>query len=184
MLRSDFVQISRMGLLLIMVFFTQCKTPSTIVEGDQRNVSEGCYASMENGDEISMSLSVNETKVSGSLYFAVKDKEQSVGTYSGVMKGDMMYIQYRFASQNSEGVRDMIFEKKAKTVSEKTIQLEDGKETKYLSTGVVLKSIECARDEKGCMANFGYTWSEEDKKCIDRSQRSQKIRDASSSKKL
>lgn len=170
--------------MVSLLFTIHCKNPSTISEStDQPKISETCYLSIQDGDEISMSVSENETNVSGSLYYAVKNKEQSVGTYSGVIKGDMMYIQYRYASESSDGVRDIIFEKKSKTISEKTIQLQEGKETKYLSTGVVLKKIDCVRDEKGCMANFGYTWSEEDKKCIDRKRQSQKIREAATPEK-
>jgi hypothetical protein len=69
-----------------------------------------CYASTANNSTIELSFNVNShQEVNGSLSYNLNGKDKNEGTINGNMVGDTLIAEYRFNSEGTSSVRDVIF---------------------------------------------------------------------------
>jgi hypothetical protein len=76
------------------------------------SLDKSCYSFIQKQDTINLSFSVNESKVEGALEFRFYEKDKSIGTIEGEIKGDTIFATYQFMSEGTLSFREVAFLKK------------------------------------------------------------------------
>ncbi len=96
--------------IISILFIAACGTkqksiPSAFSEGAH------CYRYVLSFDTISMQIQINGDRFSGSMDYQFFEKDQSHGTISGTIAGDKLIGDYKFSSEGTESVSQIIFKK-------------------------------------------------------------------------
>lgn len=71
---------------------------------------EECYSYNAKGSVISLQLHYNENNVSGSLTYALKEKDSNTGFFTGTIKNNILVADYTFQSEGTESTRQVAFQ--------------------------------------------------------------------------
>ncbi len=107
-------------LSLVILSLASCKEetarksePTTVpVEKAKENKvspSSECYVYNANGSKIELQMNTNNSEVSGTLTYELKEKDSNQGTFIGTIKDSILTAQYTFQSEGSESVREVAF---------------------------------------------------------------------------
>lgn len=81
--------------------------------------SKLCYALLNNGDTVELSLTVMpDNRVTGDLLYKLAGKDRNSGTIAGSMLGDTLKADYTFMSEGQTSVRTVIFLKQDSVLTE------------------------------------------------------------------
>lgn len=114
-----------------------------------------CYLWTSKGkDTIKMSVTTaNGGNVSGDLEYNFFEKDGNTGKFSGVAKGDTLYVTYDFESEGMKSTRESAFLKQGNNLIEGFGEVEtngnsqtfkDKKALKF-DAGITLKKVECTK---------------------------------------
>jgi hypothetical protein len=70
-----------------------------------------CYRYAQDGDTISMELVDMDTAYTGTLVYALKEKDENLGVFYGKMVNDLLIADYTFNSEGVKSVRQVVFKK-------------------------------------------------------------------------
>lgn len=114
-----------------------------------------CYLWTSKGkDTIKMSVTTaNGGNVSGDLEYNFFEKDGNTGKFSGVAKGDTLYVTYDFESEGMKSTRESAFLKQGNNLIEGFGEVEtngnsqtfkDKKALKF-DAGITLKKVDCTK---------------------------------------
>ena len=114
-----------------------------------------CYLWTSKGkDTIKMSVTTaNGGNVSGDLEYNFFEKDGNTGKFSGVAKGDTLYVTYDFESEGMKSTRESAFLQQGNNLIEGFGEVEtngnsqtfkDKKALKF-DAGITLKKVECTK---------------------------------------
>ena len=89
-------------------------TEQVVVETATRQ----CYASTLNKDSALLVLNFKGNIVEGSMDYKINGKDKNKGSLNGEMKGDTIFVDYKFLSEGVESVRQVAFLKMDSTLTE------------------------------------------------------------------
>lgn len=69
----------------------------------------GCYELVMRQDTASIELHLKDSIVTGNLIYDWNEKDSNTGTIKGVMRGNLIYVDYSFVSEGITTVRELIF---------------------------------------------------------------------------
>lgn len=69
----------------------------------------GSYSYEQNGDTVSLHLTVNGKTASGHLTYALKEKDRNTGTIEGKIENGVLLADYTFNSEGQSSVREVAF---------------------------------------------------------------------------
>ena len=72
-------------------------------------IIEECYQFTNNNDTVSLSISREEHNAKGQLIYNFFDKDDSKGTFKGVIKGDTLIAVYTFQAEGRGSEREVVF---------------------------------------------------------------------------
>lgn len=114
-----------------------------------------CYLWTSKGkDSIKMSvITANGGNVSGDLEYNFFEKDGNTGKFSGLAKGDTLYVTYDFESEGTKSTRESAFLKKGNTLIEGFGEVETkgnsqvfkDKKTLKFDGSVTLTKLDCAK---------------------------------------
>lgn len=109
--------------LLIGCLFTACKKTEKVIDEQpkpqvQPTATNECYKYVKGKDTITASLIIDAQKVSGNLVYNLYEKDTNTGTILGTIKGDTLLADYTFQSEGQESIRQVIFLRKGKILTE------------------------------------------------------------------
>jgi hypothetical protein len=133
-----------------------------------------CYSYVSGNDSIILHIRSATNGVSGELAYLFSEKDQSLGTIQGRMKGDTLFAEYVFMSEGVESVREVAFLRRGDTFIEGYGPSgESNGRMVFTSPGALdfsgntrLQKVDCRTDDQGCVQAAGYTWSALRNACI------------------
>lgn len=99
-------------------FLTGCKkevteTPTTVTETPKAEAPKTeCYSYDANGSKIEAQLHYTADSITGTLNYALAEKDKNTGTIKGKLENDILIAEYTFQSEGSESVRQVAFQVK------------------------------------------------------------------------
>ncbi len=110
-----------------------------------------CYANLSKKDTVRLKVEVFENVVTGSLVYKLHQKDSNKGEFEGQMKGDTLVADYKFMSEGTQSVRQVIFLVNDSTAREGYGNMEEknGKmvfknvKDVVFGNGMILKREEC-----------------------------------------
>jgi hypothetical protein len=113
-----------------------------------------CYAYTKNRDTIFLSINTRELQVNGTLRYNLYEKDRNSGKVTGKMIGDTLLLNYSFASEGTQSVRQLAFLKKGDSLIEgyADVQEKEGivmfkKPTDLKFDGsIIMKKTDCRVD--------------------------------------
>ncbi|MFS8083003.1 MAG: hypothetical protein ACMG51_06095 [Ginsengibacter sp.] len=83
---------------------------STTTAGNKKfDFLTGCYQNVLNGDTAFLKIKVHEFIVDGTLNYKRAQKDSNEGTFTGVIRGEMIVIHYNFYSEGKTSMREIAF---------------------------------------------------------------------------
>ncbi len=112
-----------------LLFVISCKkempaeTPEKTVPVAEETLPEApkteCYSVNKNGNIISMELNYQEeNNVSGTLSYALQEKDANVGTFVGQIKDSILVADYTFQSEGVKSTRQLAYKFKGNQIVE------------------------------------------------------------------
>lgn len=123
-----------------------------VIETPKPVVSDAmCYASNTDGNDVEMRLDRSGDNVTGTLNYALKEKDSNKGTISGTMNGDVLIADYTFNAEGTTSVRQVAYQVKDGKATEGYGDMEEKngkmvfKDPANISfgKGVVLTKVDC-----------------------------------------
>jgi len=119
----------RLPVVLVALFFTAACTNSaneptgsadsnatihnnledTIVTSAKPVQLSGCYKMIMKRDTAKMEITLRDSTVTGTLDYLFYEKDKSRGTIKGVIRNEMLFADYTFASEGTTSVREVVF---------------------------------------------------------------------------
>ena len=81
---------------------------STVTNTKQTDFS-GLYSYQQNGDTITLQLTVDGTKANGNLLYALNEKDRNSGSFVGEIKDGILLANYTFSSEGVLSERQIAF---------------------------------------------------------------------------
>lgn len=107
------------GLMLLLACKKEAAVKAVEKNIQEPVVSEACYQGVQGNDTIVMRLiRKGDSLQSGKLSYRFFEKDQNEGTVTGVFHGDTLLGKYKFKSEGTTSVRDVIFLKRGKSYIE------------------------------------------------------------------
>lgn len=142
-------------ILLITISLQSCN--NNVGNQEAQNVEtsysglEGCYAFIQNNDNILMDLKFNGNEVTGSLTYNFYEKDDNKGSLIGKVYGDTIIAMYNFDSEGVASFREVAFLKRGKEYVEGFGEIEEKngkmifKNRKLLNfdSNIILEKTEC-----------------------------------------
>ncbi|WP_116126770.1 hypothetical protein [Lewinella sp. IMCC34183] len=108
------------ALPLLLLLFAACadgsemekNIPGVGAEGNRPPSGAGCYAYAGKGGTVDLYLTDTDGKVTGTLDYALDEKDANTGTFDGRWRGDTLIGEYAFESEGRESVREVAFLKR------------------------------------------------------------------------
>jgi len=124
-------------------------TDAKVAETDTN--SKQCFQYIDKKDTASLSLEINNDKVTGVLNYNLFEKDKNNGTITGIVKGDTIIADYTFQSEGTTSTREVVWLKKNNELVEGFGDIEEVKgKMKFKNTSnlhfdqsMVFKSIVC-----------------------------------------
>lgn len=90
------------------------KSSTTPVAAEEKKITpeHSCYAYTSAKDTVNMHLQISGDKVTGDLAYNYFEKDKNTGTIEGNMKGDTLFGEYKFISEGTSSIREVVFLKK------------------------------------------------------------------------
>ena len=116
-----------LAISLMSLFSCNDKPTSTTVNGndttshnasvkDKTEVASGstgntrtCYSNFRNRDTVLLSFTRNDTAINGELMYQFFQKDRNTGIINGTIKGDTIIADYKFNSEGTTSVRQVVF---------------------------------------------------------------------------
>lgn len=109
-----------------------------------------CYAYDANGSLVELQLRYTLEGVSGTLNYALAEKDSNMGTFKGKLENNILIADYTFQSEGTESVRQVAFELKDDKLiegygdmSEDGTHFKDVSQLKFTST-MPLSKVNCS----------------------------------------
>ena len=77
-----------------------------------------CYSYTTTADTILLKVIDTGNLITGTLVYALKEKDKNTGTIQGNMKGDILLADYKFMSEGIQSTRQVAFKKEGNTFVE------------------------------------------------------------------
>ncbi len=139
------------------ILVTSCKkeseTEKIIPTEDKQSPTETinqtvCYAYSKDGNIIEMQLQRNGAEASGTLTYALSEKDKNIGTFNGRIEDNVLLADYTFGSEGSTSTRqvafrlenDRLIEGYGEMTDEGT-QFKDASKLEYPSTMPLTKTV-------------------------------------------
>jgi hypothetical protein len=114
-------------------------------------IPSACYLAVSGRDSVKLTVRKEEELVTGDLAYLFYEKDKSLGTFSGRMKGDTLFADYTYSSEGQTSTREIAFLQKDNTFTEGTGDATemDGKMTfkdptrVQFGSSLVLQKVEC-----------------------------------------
>ncbi len=87
---------------------TENKDTITVSNTNQTDFS-GLYSYQQNGDTITLQLTVDGTRANGNLMYALNEKDRNSGTFVGEIKDGVLLADYTFSSEGVLSERQIAF---------------------------------------------------------------------------
>lgn len=87
---------------------TENKDAITVSNTNQTDFS-GLYNYQQNGDTITLQLTVDGTKANGNLLYALNEKDRNSGSFIGEIKDGVLLADYTFSSEGILSERQIAF---------------------------------------------------------------------------
>ncbi|HTE23827.1 hypothetical protein [Flavitalea sp.] len=71
-----------------------------------------CYSNFRNRDTVLLSFTRSDTAISGELTYQFFQKDRNTGIINGTVKGDTIIADYKFNSEGTTSVRQVVFLKR------------------------------------------------------------------------
>ncbi len=110
-----------------------------------------CYEVNKNGNVISMQMNYNQDNVSGSLTYAIREKDANTGTFTGQIKDSILIADYTFQSEGMKSTRQIAYKLKGDQIVEGYGDMnEDGTKFKDVNkldfdSKMPLYKVDCAK---------------------------------------
>lgn len=126
-------------------------TETTITEQTKREApKKECYAYDANGNIIELNLQYNPDNVTGTLNYALAEKDTNMGTFKGKIDNDVLLAEYTFQAEGMESIRQVAFKfvdgkllDGYGELNEDGTHFKDVSQLKFTST-MPLSKIDCA----------------------------------------
>lgn len=118
---------------------------------DNGEATPKCFLYVEGRDSIKLSLVTASGEVHGRLAYLFFEKDKSMGTLDGLLRGDTLFATYRFTAEGTFSIRELAFLRKGDTYLMGTGEiLNEGNRDVFkdphsisFDSGVALKKISC-----------------------------------------
>jgi hypothetical protein len=84
-----------------------------------------CYRSINNNDTVSLTTKDSFGTITGTLVYALSEKDKNTGTIQGNLKDSLLVADYTFMSEGTTSVRQVAFKKTANGFIEGYGDMED-----------------------------------------------------------
>lgn len=85
------------------------ETDTSIVTNTSQTDFSGLYSYQQNGDTITLQLTVDGTKANGNLLYALNEKDRNSGSFVGEIKDGVLLANYTFSSEGVLSERQIAF---------------------------------------------------------------------------
>lgn len=85
------------------------ETDTSIVTNTSQTDFSGLYNYQQNGDTITLQLTVDGTKANGNLLYALNEKDRNSGSFVGEIKDGVLLANYTFSSEGVLSERQIAF---------------------------------------------------------------------------
>lgn len=86
------------------------KTPSTEIAKPLEQPTTACYSFEEKGSSVSLQMEITGKDVTGTMVYALAEKDKNTGTFKGTLNNDILIADYTFQSEGVESTRQVAFE--------------------------------------------------------------------------
>jgi hypothetical protein len=147
--------IGRMAGMVVMLWLVAagCNSGEKKPVGDVREAEAGpeCFLFVQGRDSIKLSMTQENGGVHGKLAYLFYEKDKSMGTIEGDMRGDTLFVNYSFTSEGMFSTRELAFLQKEDRLLMGTGEIENRGNSDVFqnpaeiefSESVVLKKISC-----------------------------------------
>lgn len=80
-----------------------------VVTNKQPVMLNGCYQMAQKRDTATLSLALKDSTITGNLQYNLYQKDRNIGSLKGVLRGNTIYADYRFQSEGTTSVREVVF---------------------------------------------------------------------------
>ncbi len=129
-------------------------TTATVVAEEKKIAPEySCYVYTSAKDTVNLHLQISGNIITGDLAYNYFEKDKNTGTIKGNLKGDTLFAEYKFMSEGTESIREVVFLKKENDFVEGYGDAEEKngkmifKNTSGLNfnNNLILKKVECRK---------------------------------------
>ena len=143
--------------IALTILLTGCKketpealTPITETAKPQQPKTE-CFSFEQNGSAVSLQMQTIENDVTGTMVYALAEKDRNTGNFKGTIKNNILIADYTFQSEGVESTRQIAFELKDNKLIEGYGEMnEDGTKFKDITqikfdSKMPLSKTDCAK---------------------------------------
>ena len=115
---------------------TETNKSKPLTKEKPKGLQEGCYVYNTNRSTISLQVTKLKDSVSGTLLYALAEKDKNTGRFVGTVTNNLLVANYTFESEGVESIRQVAFKIKHDTLIEgygETIKQGDKQVFKNLS---------------------------------------------------
>jgi len=95
---------------------TKEKEATQLEKKKPKGLQKGCYVYNDNRSTISLQVMKKGDSITGTLLFALAEKDKNTGRFKGLIKDDVLLADYTFESEGVESVREVAFKIKNDTL--------------------------------------------------------------------
>lgn len=142
--------------IMLICIATACKDETKAKSAEMKQIQPAvipadCYLGTSGRDSITLTVRNEGEMVTGELAYLFYEKDKSRGSFSGRMKGDTLFADYRYTSEGQESTREIAFLKKDNSFTEGTadateiggvLTFKDPTKVQFGSS-FVLQKVEC-----------------------------------------
>lgn len=149
-MKHTFLTIALFAALIVSCNQEKKADQSTIEENKS---SKQCFQHIANNDTVMLSLDIVNNSVTGSLSYNLYEKDKSIGTIVGEMKGDTLIADYTFFAEGVTSMSEVVFLKRnnqliqgfGETTTSNEKQVFKNRSTLGFSDSLVLTAIDCEK---------------------------------------
>ncbi len=95
---------------------TKKKEVTQLEKKKPKGLQKGCYVYNDNRSTISLQVMKKGDSITGTLLFALAEKDKNTGTFSGHIKDSILLADYTYESEGVKSVREVAFRIKNDTL--------------------------------------------------------------------
>lgn len=149
-MKHTFLTIALFAALIVSCNQEKKADQSTIEENKS---SKQCFQHIANNDTVMLSLDIVNNSVTGSLSYNLYEKDKSIGTIVGEMKGDTLIADYTFFAEGVTSMSEVVFLKRnnqliqgfGETTTSNEKQVFKNRSTLGFSDSLVLTATDCEK---------------------------------------